>query len=80
MRPLVAGPLDQLERRLSDRPFLGGERPMIADCSFYSLVATCRDRLSLPLAAGRPALEAWQARIGARPRIRPLFAYGDMIP
>lgn len=69
-RPLVAGQLDMLERRMGDHAFLSGDKPSIADCSLCALLQVCRDRLALPLVAGHPGLQAWFERFDKRPSAR----------
>lgn len=59
--------LGVLEAQIGEAPFLGGERPMIPDCTLFALFQTCRARFHVPIEAGHPRLAAWYDRFAERP-------------
>jgi len=70
MFPLVEELLKTLEAHIGAGSFLAGETPTIADCTLFALFQTCRVRLSIPLGANYPRLDAWYARFAERPSAR----------
>ncbi|PSJ45950.1 glutathione S-transferase family protein [Zobellella taiwanensis] len=61
--------LPRLEHRLSRSPYVAGEQYSVADIAAYVLADFCVQRLSITLDE-YPYLQAWLARIEARPALR----------
>jgi glutathione S-transferase len=62
--------LEALERRLGDQEFFAGDRPTIADCTFFA-TADVNKRLSdWDIPEAYPALRRWFARFAQRPSAR----------
>jgi glutathione S-transferase len=64
--------LDAMERHLSDRAFLVGERFTIADISLYAYTHVAAEG-GFEL-AGYPAIRAWLDRVAAQPGHKPITA------
>jgi glutathione S-transferase len=69
--------LDILEQRLSDRSFVIGERPTVADLSMIGYLQYPTDETGYDFAAGHPAINAWLQRVRALPRWRSAY---DLLP
>jgi glutathione S-transferase len=63
----VTGNLAIVDRRLSARPFLLGERPTIADISMVGYLYYPAEEFGFDIAADFPAIGAWLNRIKALP-------------
>jgi len=59
--------LDQLEARISDRDFLAGQNPTIADCTFFALMEAAYGSFDYKLPDSCPRLRAWYQRFRTRP-------------
>ncbi|TAJ42686.1 MAG: glutathione S-transferase family protein [Reyranella sp.] len=59
---------DEMERTLGDREWLGGNYSY-ADIAFY-MAQLFGDRMGAPMSDAHPRLQAWRARMGARPPVR----------
>jgi GSH-dependent disulfide-bond oxidoreductase len=60
--------LEAFEARLSDRPYMAGERFSVLDALLFPHLATSAKRLSQGLAP-LPALAAYRDRVAARPKV-----------
>ena len=63
----VTGNLAIVDKRLSERPFLLGERPTIADISMVGYLYYPAEEFGFDIAADYPAIGAWLERIKALP-------------
>lgn len=61
----VRAHLEQLEQRLRQRTFLGGEQPSHADFSTYHSLWMAREVAEWPVLAGYPQVLAWMDRLKA---------------
>jgi glutathione S-transferase len=59
--------LEALHRRIGDREFLAGDRPTIADCTFFAIADVSKRLHKWEIPAQYPALRRWFERFGARP-------------
>ena len=65
--------LGVLEGRLQASPYLGGEHYTIADMASYPWMVGATTMMAESLGdrlAGKPAIEDWMARVGARPAVQ----------
>jgi len=65
--PKVNFLLGVLEAHIGDNAFLAGDQVTTADCTLFSLMQTCRERLNEPFGAEFSRLDAWYARFANRP-------------
>ena len=56
-----------LEQNVSERPFIAGERPTVADLSMTGYLVFPRHESGYDLALTHPAVSAWLGRIAALP-------------
>jgi glutathione S-transferase len=63
----VTGNLAIVDKRLSERPFLLGERPTIADISMVGYLYYPAEEFGFDIAADYPAIGAWLERVKALP-------------
>jgi glutathione S-transferase len=61
------------EKHLTDRPFVLGDRPTIADFSMAGYVYYPPDETGFDIAADYPALDAWRRRLAALPGWKPPY-------
>ena len=57
-----------LEKQLSDRSFVIGERPTVVDLSMIGYLQYPKQETGYDFAASHPAINAWLQRVGALPR------------
>ncbi len=62
--------LAALEVRIGDGEFLAGDRPTIADCSFFAAVDTAQRLSAYEIPAKYPRLRRWFERFSLRPSTR----------
>ena len=56
-----------LEKQLSDRSFVIGERPTVVDLSMIGYLQYPKQETGYDFAASHPAINAWLQRVGALP-------------
>ena len=61
------------DKHLTDRPFVLGERPTIADFSMAGYVYYPPEETGFDIAADFPALDAWRQRLAALPGWKPPY-------
>ncbi|MDQ2080177.1 glutathione S-transferase [Xanthobacteraceae bacterium Astr-EGSB] len=69
----VTSNLAIVDKRLSERPFLLGERPTIADISMVGYLYYPAEEFGFDIAADYPAIGAWLERIKALPGWKPPY-------
>jgi glutathione S-transferase len=57
-----------LDKHLSDRSFVIGERPTVVDLSMIGYLQYPKQETGYDFAASHPAINAWLQRVGALPR------------
>ena len=66
LKAMAQDGLAPIEARLADTPFIGGERPMLADLLLFSFVEFGA-QVGQPLDPAHANLAAWRARMAERP-------------
>jgi glutathione S-transferase len=62
-----------LEKHLTERPFLLGERPTIADFSLAGYVYYPPEEMGFDLELAFPAINSWRRRLAALPGWKPPY-------
>jgi len=73
LRSRVESSFAIVEKHLTDRPFVLGERPTIADFSMAGYVYYPPEETGFDIAADFPALDAWRQRLAALPGWKPPY-------
>jgi len=73
LRARVESTFAIVEKHLTDRPFVLGERPTIVDFSMAGYVYYPPEETGFDIAAGFPALQAWRQRLAALPGWKPPY-------
>ena len=73
LRARVESTFAIVEKHLTDRPFVLGERPTIVDFSMAGYVYYPPEETGFDVAAGFPALQAWRQRLAALPGWKPPY-------
>ena len=66
-----------VDKHLTDRPFMLGDRPIIVDFSLAGYVYYASDETGFDIAADFPAVHAWRERLAALPGWKPPY---EMMP
>jgi glutathione S-transferase len=74
LRARVESTFAIVEKHLTDRPFVLGERATIVDCSMAGYVYYPAAETGFDIAAQFPAIEAWRRRVAALPGWKPPYA------
>lgn len=83
MRARAESALSIVEKHLTGRRFMLGDRPTIADLSLAGYVYYPTEETGIDLAAAFPAIDAWRERIAALPGWKPpyeMMAVGNSLP
>jgi glutathione S-transferase len=83
LKSRVEGAFSIVDKRLTDRPFVLGDRPTIADFSMAGYLFYPPEETGLDLEAAFPAIHAWCRRLAALPGWKPpykLMPVGRSLP
>lgn len=83
MRPRVESALSIVDKHLTGRRFMLGERPTIVDFSLVGYLYYPAEETGFDLAASYPAIDAWRDRVAALPGWKPpyeMMPVGNSVP